>query len=134
MRSALLCAYSAELLFLIRDSEKPAGFSESPFHRRGRGGKRHLLRRFLRKRGATGKHRLRLRTLTIKICCTVICAADFSSRLYMLFFILAYEFHLTHLSGTFKNSFVGTLLIFSILNPMFVPATEPSTNSNPFVP
>ena len=28
--------------FFIRDSEKPAGFSESPFHGRGRGGKRHL--------------------------------------------------------------------------------------------
>ena len=28
--------------FFIRDSEKPAGFSESPFHRRGRKGKRHL--------------------------------------------------------------------------------------------
>ena len=25
--------------FFIRDSEKPAGFSESPFHRRGRKGK-----------------------------------------------------------------------------------------------
>ena len=28
--------------FFIRDSEKPAGFSESPFHGRGRGGKRYL--------------------------------------------------------------------------------------------
>ena len=41
--------------FFIRDSEKPAGFSESPFHGRGRKGKRHLQRRFLRKRSAAGK-------------------------------------------------------------------------------
>ena len=40
--------------FFIWDSEKPAGFSESPFHGRGRKGKRHLQRRFLRKRGAAG--------------------------------------------------------------------------------
>ena len=38
--------------FFIRDSEKPAGFSESPFHGWGREGKRQLQRRFLRKRGA----------------------------------------------------------------------------------
>ena len=41
--------------FFIRDSEKPAGFSESPFHGRGRRGKRQVHRRFLRKRGAAGK-------------------------------------------------------------------------------
>ena len=44
--------------FFIRDSEKPAGFSESPFHRRGRGGKRQVQRRFLRKRGAAGERSL----------------------------------------------------------------------------
>ena len=44
--------------FFIRDSEKAAGFSESPFHRRGRGGKRQVQRRFLRKRGAAGERSL----------------------------------------------------------------------------
>ena len=134
MRSAFALRIVSGIIIFICNFETPAGVSKLFFHRRGRNRQRHLLRRFLRKRGAAGKLRLRLHTLTIKICCTVICAADFSSRLYMLFFILAYEFHSTHLSGTFKNSFAGTLLIFSILNPMFVPATEPSTNSNPFVP
>ena len=42
------------MIIFIRDSEKPAGFSESPFHGRGRKGKLHLQRRFLRKRGAAG--------------------------------------------------------------------------------
>ena len=46
--------------FFIRDSEKPAGFSESPFHRRGRGGKRQVQRRFLRKCGAAGERSLPL--------------------------------------------------------------------------
>ena len=46
--------------FFIRDSEKPVGFSESPFHRRGRGGKRQVQRRFLRKRGAAGERSLPL--------------------------------------------------------------------------
>ena len=31
------------------------GALQTPFHGRGRGGKRHLQRRFLRKRGAAGK-------------------------------------------------------------------------------
>ena len=47
-----LCAYSAERLFLFRNSGKSADFPELPFHGRGREGKRHLQRRFLRKRGA----------------------------------------------------------------------------------
>ena len=46
---------SAERLFLFRNSGKSADFPELPFHGRGRGGKRHLQRRFLRKRGAAGK-------------------------------------------------------------------------------
>ena len=54
--NALRCALHifSGIGFFIRDSEKPAGLSESPFHGRGRGGKRHLQRRFLRKRGAAG--------------------------------------------------------------------------------
>ena len=52
MPSALLWAYSAEKLFLFRNSGKSADFPELPFHGRGRNGKRHLQRRFLRKRGA----------------------------------------------------------------------------------
>ena len=55
MRSALLCASSAERLFLFHNSGKSADFPELPFHGRGRGGKWHLQRRFLRKRGAAGK-------------------------------------------------------------------------------
>ena len=43
---------SAERLFLFRNSGKSADFPELPFHRRGRNGKQHLQRRFLRKRGA----------------------------------------------------------------------------------
>ena len=46
---------SAERLFLFRNSGKSADFPELPFHGRGRGGKRHLQRRFLRKRGAAGE-------------------------------------------------------------------------------
>ena len=41
-------------------SEKPAGFSEPLFHRWGRGEKRQLQRRFLRKRGAVGERLLPL--------------------------------------------------------------------------
>ena len=60
MPSAALWAYSAEKDFLIWGSEKPAGFSEPLFHRWGRRGKRHLHRRFLRKRGAAGERLLPL--------------------------------------------------------------------------
>ena len=38
--------------FKFRNSGKSADFPELPFHGRGRNGKRHLQRRFLRKRGA----------------------------------------------------------------------------------
>ena len=55
MRSALLCAYSAEELFLFRNSGKSADFPELPFHGWGRRGKRQVQRRFLRKRGAVGE-------------------------------------------------------------------------------
>ena len=41
--------------FKFRNSGKSADFPELPFHGRGRKGKRHLQRRFLRKRGAAGK-------------------------------------------------------------------------------
>ena len=41
LRAAL--RINSGIRFFIRDSEKPAGFSESPFHRRSRKGKRHLL-------------------------------------------------------------------------------------------
>ena len=54
MRSALLCAYSAEELFLISRLSRSAERSKRYFHGRGRNGKRHLQRRFLRKRGAAG--------------------------------------------------------------------------------
>ena len=47
-----LCAYSAEELFIISRLSRPAGRSKRYFHGRGRTGKRHLQRRFLRKRGA----------------------------------------------------------------------------------
>ena len=40
--SSLHSAHIQRNWIFIRDSEKPAGFSESPFHGRGRGGKRHL--------------------------------------------------------------------------------------------
>ena len=46
MRSALLCAYSEERLFLFRNSGKSADFPELPFHGRGRSGKRQLPRLF----------------------------------------------------------------------------------------
>ena len=52
--SSLHFAHNQRNWIFIRDSEKPAGFSESPFHGRGRKGKRHLQCRFLRKRGAAG--------------------------------------------------------------------------------
>ena len=55
MRSALLCASSAEKLFIISRLSRPAGRSKRYFHGRGRNGKLHLQRRFLRKRGAAGK-------------------------------------------------------------------------------
>jgi len=42
MRAACALRIFSGISFFIRDSEKPAGFSESPFHGRGRGGKRHL--------------------------------------------------------------------------------------------
>ena len=58
MPSPLLWAYSAEELFKIRNSGKSADFPELPFHGRGRGGKQHLQRRFLRKRGAAGERLL----------------------------------------------------------------------------
>ena len=41
-------------IIIICGSETPAGVSEPLFHRRGRNGKWHLQRRFLRKRGAAG--------------------------------------------------------------------------------
>ena len=52
--SSLHSAHIQRNWIFIRDSEKPAGFSESPFHGRGRKGKRHLQCRFLRKCGAAG--------------------------------------------------------------------------------
>ena len=52
--SSLHSGHNQRNWIFIRDSEKPAGFSESPFHGRGRKGKRHLQCRFLRKRGAAG--------------------------------------------------------------------------------
>ena len=54
MAAAPLWPYSAGILFLICKSEKSADFSDLLFHGRGRNGKRHLQRRFLRKRGAAG--------------------------------------------------------------------------------
>ena len=54
-RSSLLhSSHFQRKFFLIRDSETPAGVSESPFHGWGREGQQHLQRRFLRKRGAAG--------------------------------------------------------------------------------
>ena len=46
--------------FKFRNSGKSADFPELPFHGRGRKGKQHLQRRFLRKRGAAGDSRLAL--------------------------------------------------------------------------
>ena len=54
MRSAALCASSEEKLFIISRLSRPAGRSNRYFHGRGRNGKLHLQRRFLRKRGAAG--------------------------------------------------------------------------------
>ena len=55
MRSAALCASSEEKLFIISRLSRPAGRSKRYFHGRGRNGKLHLQRRFLRKRGAAGQ-------------------------------------------------------------------------------
>ena len=55
MRSAALCASSVEKLFIISRLSRPAGRSKRYFHGRGRGGKLHLQRRFLRKHGAAGQ-------------------------------------------------------------------------------
>ena len=52
MPSVSLWAYSAEKLFLISRLSRSAERSKRYFHGRGRNGKRHLQRRFLRKRGA----------------------------------------------------------------------------------
>ena len=46
--------------FKFRVSGKSADFSETHFHGRGRNGKRHLQRRFLRKRGTAGERLLPL--------------------------------------------------------------------------
>ena len=54
MRSALLCASSAERIFIISRLSRSAERDKRYFHGRGRNGKRHLQRRFLRKRGAGG--------------------------------------------------------------------------------
>lgn len=42
------------IIILFRNSGKSADFPELPFHGRGRNGKQHLQRRFLRKCGAAG--------------------------------------------------------------------------------
>ena len=47
-----LTIFSGKNIIIICGSETPAGVSEPLFHRWGRNGKRHLQRRFLRKRGA----------------------------------------------------------------------------------
>ena len=52
MRSALLCASSAERIFIISRLSRSAERSKRYFHGRGRNGKRHLQRRLLCKRGA----------------------------------------------------------------------------------
>ena len=54
MRSASLCASSAERIFIISRLSRSAERSKRYFHGRGRRGKWHLQRRFLRKRGAAG--------------------------------------------------------------------------------
>ena len=54
MPSAALWAYSAENYLYFRDTGASADAPVSHFHERGRRGKRHLHRRFLRKRGAAG--------------------------------------------------------------------------------
>ena len=55
MRAALLCADSAEKLFIIEQCRAVCGPLGIAFSRvGGRDGKRHLQRCFLRKRGAAG--------------------------------------------------------------------------------
>ena len=54
MPSVSLWAYSAEKLFLISRLSRSAERSKRYFHERGHREKRHLQRRFLRKRGAAG--------------------------------------------------------------------------------
>ena len=54
-----LAIFSGKNIIIICGSETPAGVSEPLFYRRGRNGKRHLQRRFLRKRGAAGTNPLR---------------------------------------------------------------------------
>ena len=55
MCSAALCTYSAEKIIYNFAFVALCGALQTHFHRRGRNGKRHLQRRFLRKRGAAGK-------------------------------------------------------------------------------
>ena len=55
MCSAALCTYSAERIIYNFAFVALCGALQTHFHRRGRNGKRHLQRRFLRKRGAAGK-------------------------------------------------------------------------------
>ena len=64
MRSALLCASSAERIFIISRLSRSAERSKRYFHGRGRNGKRHLQRRFLQKRGAAGERLLPLGELS----------------------------------------------------------------------
>ena len=52
MCSAALCTYSAERIIYNFAFVALCGALQTHFHRRGRNGKRHLQRRFLRKRGA----------------------------------------------------------------------------------
>ena len=52
---------SGKIIFIC-SFETPAGVSKLLFHGRGRGGKRQLPRRFLRKRGAAGDYPLSLLT------------------------------------------------------------------------
>ena len=54
MRSAFALRIVSGKNIFICSSETPAGVSELLFHGKGRNGKRHLQRRFLRKRGAAG--------------------------------------------------------------------------------
>ena len=51
---AAVVVVAAEKLFIICKSGKSADFPDLLFHGRGRNGKQHLQRRFLRKRGAAG--------------------------------------------------------------------------------
>ena len=51
---AAVVVVAAEKLFIICKSGKSADFPDLLFHGWGRGGKRYLQRRFLRKRGAAG--------------------------------------------------------------------------------